>query len=278
MAEKNWKEFPIQHFFRGWYLKPSHEQERQAFRAFIFNIAKKLNIPYIIEDETKDVKKRIARFFQNNTEIFIAPFSEELITKEEAMMISEILNISLEYKNDEKAVIKSRFTEKELLWNAKYALKEFWPEAEPYIDKDTYIYAMRGVKGRWPEAEHIIMKNAKSAHGYVRNVLEDRWPEAEPVIMQDPELAYSYALNVIKGRWPEAEPYIAKDLDYAYYYALYVIRGRFTEAEPYIAKNPRAAYQYAKDIVKGRWPEAESVIMNNPLSSRSYTENILNKT
>jgi len=100
MIEKNWKEFPVQHFFRGWYFNPGNEQERQAFRAFVFNIAKKLNIPYIFEDETEDVKERITQFFQNNTEITI-PDHEEPITEEEATMIYEIWNVSFVYTKDD---------------------------------------------------------------------------------------------------------------------------------------------------------------------------------
>ncbi len=97
MIEKNWTDFPIAYFFRGWYLNPCDEQERQARRTFIFNIAKKLDISYVFADETEDVKNRITQFFQNNAEIII-PAHEEPITEEEAMMIYKIWDICFKYR------------------------------------------------------------------------------------------------------------------------------------------------------------------------------------
>jgi len=92
------------------------------------------------------------------------------------------------------------------------------------------------LKLRWPEIQtyHEIMKNARMAYWYARDIIGRRWPEAEPYIMQKGVYAYYYARYIIKGRWPEAEPYLMQKGVYAYYYAKYVIKGRWPEAEPYL--------------------------------------------
>ncbi len=77
--------------------------------------------------------------------------------------------------------------------------------------KELYRYALYIIKGRWPEAEPYIMRDSWWAYGYALDVLEDRWPEAEPYIMKDPARALLYALNVLKRRWPEAESVIKQD-------------------------------------------------------------------
>ena len=85
-----------------------------------------------------------------------------------------------------------------------------------------YWYVLTISKGRWPEAEPYIMKNSYPAFRYAFNLIKGRWPEAEPYIMKNSEYAYRYALEVIKGRWPEAEPYIMKNPEYAYRYDKYI--------------------------------------------------------
>ena len=119
----------------------------------------------------------------------------------------------------------------------------------------------------------IIIKSPEFAFTYVAFVMEySRWPEGEPAIMKEARFAYAYARDVIKGRWHKAESIIMKNPMYAWLYARYVIKGRWEEAEPVIMTRAESAYQYAKNILKSRWPEAEPYIQKKLNDWATYKE------
>ncbi len=99
-----------------------------------------------------------------------------------------------------------------------------------------YKYAKNIIKGRFPEAEPYIMKDSWHASRYAIKILANdpewtsikghengRWPEAEPYIMKDPEDILSYARDVIGGRWIEAEPHIKQSMWWTVYKAKFGI-------------------------------------------------------
>ena len=61
------------------------------------------------------------------------------------------------------------------------------------IARALYYYALFTIKGRWPEAEPYIKKDSHWAYCYAKYVIRDRWPEAEPHIKKDPEWAHRYS-------------------------------------------------------------------------------------
>lgn len=48
-----------------------------------------------------------------------------------------------------------------------------------------YHYARYIIKGRWPDAEPYIMKDSYYAYCYAAQVITGKWPEAEPYIKQN---------------------------------------------------------------------------------------------
>ena len=79
-------------------------------------------------------------------------------------------------------------------------LKRRWPEAEPYIIRDSFYavtYAFELIGGRWPEAEPNIIEQQVNVIYYIRNAIKGRWLEAEPFIFssEPTKLAYIDYLN-----------------------------------------------------------------------------------
>ena len=172
-------------------------------------------------------------------------------------------------------------------------LKAPWPEAEPYILKDTNVamhYAYYVKQKLWPELEKILYgtKDAKAATEYCtfNNV---RWPEAEPFIVKDLDSAIIYLRMIKRAKWPELEQEILKHKDqdnallyatslrervpaleplftepgYIYAYIGDALKQPWPEAEPTLLKDPKLATLYAIDF-KPKWPELENIIKNNP--------------
>jgi len=67
-------------------------------------------------------------------------------------------------------------------------------------------FAIHELGDRWPEAEPVIMRDAKAAYVYARDVIAGRWPEAEEIINADPQMKAAYERDVLPmGGWLQRE-------------------------------------------------------------------------
>lgn len=65
--------------------------------------------------------------------------------------------------------------------------------AQYFLSKDPEWMGQPGHEnGRWPEAEPYIMKDSYSAYNYAKGVIQGRWLEAEPYIKQNKDDWYRY--------------------------------------------------------------------------------------
>jgi len=137
-----------------------------------------------------------------------------------------------------------------------------------------------------PVLEPFILKQAKTAYFYSKQVLKKPWDIAEEVILEDPEYTYLYAKNLLKRRWDKAEEVMlamSDDFDmYGTYgrqkarevlalYAKHVIKGRWKEAESFIAQSSNIG-EYADRLDSEDLVEFKNMVTLNAIGSNSYAK------
>lgn len=88
-------------------------------------------------------------------------------------------------------ILRGRFKEAEQYIMRKPSYASMY--AEFILSKDPEWTSQLGHEnGRWPEAEPYIMKDSYSAYNYAKGVIKGRWIEAEPFIKKDKDDWWKY--------------------------------------------------------------------------------------
>lgn len=117
-------------------------------------------------------------------------------------------------------------------------------------DDMVLIYARDVIGGRWPEAERILIKNAKQALSYIKNVVKDRCSYLEPVIFQNINTAEEYLSDFRSNFIPNGNKLFEKCF----------IENLLIDGLRNQYKFDSLIKLYVGKIIHRRWPELEGIL------------------